>query len=244
MARGVTIGRIVAGIMLLSAGLGLSACQSGGGAAPVQELNVQGATTPIAGQTSAPTPGGGATPRPNANTTPGASIDVTPNEVTMGNVVLSLTVQPPQPVFDPSRTPSNGAANDPQKTPVPLKGVVVLGGSTLKVTNNFDGAQNPPVDQQREVTRHVEVRVKDKASGQLIPYIVVNMDLLREGRSVLQDQPLVPMLQSGADVSQMHYGNNVKFPGQGEYQVFVRMEPSPLLGSGSVGVAQFNISLR
>lgn len=54
----------------------------------------------------------------------------------------------------------------------------------------------------------------------------------------------MPMARPGEVVAHMHYGNNVKFPGRGEYQVFVRMEPSPLLVSGSTGVAQFSTSIR
>lgn len=50
--------------------------------------------------------------------------------------------------------------------------------------------------------RHVALRVKEKESGQLVPHINATMDLLRDERSVLQDQLLVPMAKppgGGAD---------------------------------------------
>lgn len=162
----------------------------------------------------------------------------------MGTIALTLSVQPAQAVFDPGGASAGSSEAGEPRTPTPQRGYIVLGGSTLQVTNNFDAAQSAPADTPKEMLRHISVQIRDAASGQLIPYAIVSVDLLREGRPVLQDQPLVPMLQSGADVSQMHYGNNVKIPGAGEYQFFVRTEPSPLLGAGSVGVAQFNASVK
>lgn len=232
-------------ILVLGVGLILTACQSEGEPAPVQDLTLQAATTPGTTPAGTPSPAAGRAIKPGGTTTPDSrNINISPQEVTMGNIVLTLSVQPAQAVFEPGRAPSSGNEGDGQKTPIPQRGFVVLGGSTLRITNNFDAAQNPPADSPKELLRHVGVQIRDQASGQLIPYAVVSMDLLREGRATLQDQALVPMLQNGMDVSQMHYGNNVKFPGNGEYQVFVRMEPSPLLGPGSMGVAQFNVSIK
>jgi len=238
--------RFVGGIVLLVAGLTLSACGFFGGSSPQQqEITVGGGST-FEGQTASPTPGGQLSSRSNASGTPtaGGNIEVSPGEVALGGIVLSLWIEPAQSVYDPARVASGSTGDSAKKDNAQPKGYAVLGGSTLKVTNNFDQAQNPPADSEREIVRHVAVQIKEKQSGQLIPHINVSMDLLREGRSVLQDQPLVPMVQAGGNVAQMHYGNNVKFPGKGQYQVFVRMEPSPLLGSESVGVAQFNVSIR
>jgi hypothetical protein len=153
-------------------------------------------------------------------------------------------VQQAQPAYDPARVTAAPAANSDQKAPAQPKGFAVLGGSTLKVTNNFDQSQSPPADQPLEILRHVAVQIKEKDSGQIVPNVTATMDLLRDGRPVLQDQPLVPMVPAGGGVAQMHYGNNIKIPGKGEYQVFVRMEPSPLLGSDSGGVVQFNLSVK
>lgn len=237
---------VIVGAVLLVASLTFSACGAlGGGSTQEQEITVGGGAT-FQGQAAEPTPTGPSSAKPNPSGTPGAAanIDVSPGEVTLGNVTLTLWIEPAQPAYDPARVASSSTDNPDRKDAAQPKGYAVLGGSTLKVTNNFDPAQNPPADQQREIVRHVALQVKEQQSGQLIPHINVNMDLLREGRSVLQDQPLVPMAQAGGSVAQMHYGNNVKFPGKGEYQIFVRMEPSPLLGSGSVGVAQFNVSIK
>lgn len=236
--------RIPTLIAFIIAGTALSACGSGDDAAPVQEISAQGAGTQVAGQNT-PTPGAIRITSPGATMTAGSSnIEISPTEVALGNLVLTLSVQPAQPVFDPGRTASGGTEGDAPGTPVPQSGYTVLGGSTLRVTNNFDSAQNPPADQPREVLRHVGLQIRDKTSGQLIPYVVVTMDLLREGRSTLQDQALVPMMPSGGGIAEMHYGNNVKFPGRGEYQVFIRMDPNPLIGSSSMGVAQFNVSIK
>ena len=168
---------------------------------------------------------------------------VAPGDVTLGGVVLTFSVQPAQPMYDPARQAANPSTNDQQKDKNQPKGFAVLGGQMLEATNNYDPTQNPPADSPQQVVRHVGLQVKDKDSGQLIPDLQVTVDVLREGRPVLQDQRLVPMVPAGGNISQMQYGNNVKFPGQGEYQVFVRMEPSPLLGQGSAGVAQFNLSI-
>ena len=239
----------VIGVVFLILSSALSACQSGDQSTSVQDTTVVGGATPSAKQGLTPAPGGLQMSTPDPAATGTANVDVSPNEVAMGNVVITLSVQPAQSVFDPARAAANSTGgdqqqSDQQKNAAQQKGYAVLGGSGIKITNNFDGAQSPPADQPREVLRHVAVQIRDKASGQLIPYVGVSMDLLREGRPTLQDQPLIPMVQPDGGVSQMHYGNNVEFPGRGEYQIFVRMEPSPLLGSGSLGVAQFNVSIK
>lgn len=203
------------------------------------------AETTVAGRAVTPAPGAENTVEPDARASAGkANLTVTPAEVTLGDVVLTFSVQTAQHMYDPARAQPNSADNDQRKENVQPKGYAVLGGSTLRVTNNFDAAQGAPADQPREMLRQVALQIKDKQSGQLIPHVDVTIDLLREGRPALQNQSLVPMVPGGGGVGQMQYGNNVKFPGRGEYQVFVRMEPSPLLGSGSAGVAQFNVSIR
>lgn len=248
--------RLVAGVALLITSFALSACQFGGAApAPVEVTPVgadaartttsrAGAATTVAGLAATPSPAAEDTATTGAVPagTPRANIAVSPGEVALGSVVLTLAVQPAQPVYDPARVAST--SGDEQKANAQPKGFAVLGGSALKVTNNFDSAQGAPADQPREVLRHVALQIKDKDSGQLIPHVTVSMDLLRDGRPVLQDQTLVPMVPAGGGVARLQYGNNVKFPGRGEYQVFVRFEPSPLLGAGSTGVAQFNVSIK
>jgi hypothetical protein len=258
MARWPLRGRLSLALILpVVVALFVSACTSGGGATPAAEI------TPAAGQLaststspSSPspvaeqgTPSAGSPGFVQSDTTPtpggAGNVEVSPGEVALGEVILTLSVEGAQPMYDASKqapTPSGNA--DQQKDQNKPKGLAVLGGMALQLTNNYDPSQSPPADQANQMVRHVALQVKDKASGQLVPHVVVSMDLLKDGRPVLQDQQLVPMVQSGGTVSQMHYGNNVKFPGPGDYQVFVRMQPSPLLGQGSAGAAQFNVSFK
>lgn len=233
--------------------LTLLACQSGSTPAveevtPVGAQNANASTTSRSGGTTVAgrsvTSSAAEVGTSEGTPVPGATnVSVSPGEVAQGNVLLSLSVMPAQPMYDAAKATS-ATTSDDQKPNSQPKGYAVLGGSTLKVTNNFDGAQGAPADQPREMVRHVALQIKDKDSGQLIPHVVVSVDLLRDGRPVLQDQALVPMVQVGGGVTQMQYGNNVKFPGRGEYQVFIRLDPSPFLASGAAGVAQFNVSIK
>lgn len=242
---------------LLSLSLILAACQSGAAPPPVELTPVggEGSGTPaagatpgtaVAGRAATPTAAQGLVVTAEGTVTPGAigNITVSPTDVTLGNVVLTLALQPAQPVVDPARVAVNQPSGGQQTPAAGPRGFAVLGGAGTKVTNNFDTSQNPPADSEREVLRHVALQIRDKDSQQLIPHINVSMDLLRDGRPVLQDQPLAPMVPAGGNVTQLQYGNNVKFPGRGDYQVFIRLEPSPLLGPGASGAAQFNVSMR
>lgn len=247
--------RLAAGVAALALGLALSGCQFfEGGAVPSAEgtpsNGADAATAPAATGTTVPNaarattaPSQASEAADEASGQAGATnVAVSPGEVAVGNAVLTFAVQPAQAAYDPAAQGSAPADGDGQQRQPEAKGYAVLGGAALKVTNNFDPAQRAPADQPQEIIRHLALQVKDKESGQIIPHVEVTLDLLREGRSVLQDQPLVPMVETGGGVAQLHYGNNVKFPGKGEYQVFVRMRPSPLLGQA--GVAQFNVSIR
>ncbi|MCL5962000.1 MAG: iron transporter [Chloroflexi bacterium] len=235
---------LFAGFVLVVVGLTVAACggSSGDQGTPKTPGSASGTVTTGSAR-STKTANTGAT-TPDAAGTGSPNVGISPGEVTMGNVVVTFTVQPARPILDPVRTPATPTGGGDQKADGPSGTYVVLGGSALKVTNNLDPSQSAPADQAQEMLRHVSAQVTDKTEGQLIPSLVMTMDLLREGRPVLQDQPLVPMVPSGGAVSQMAYGNNVKFPGVGEYQVFVRIEPSPLLGAGGAGVAQFNVSIK
>ena len=251
MMRSTTLGaRFLAVAVALLISAALSACSLGASSTPAAEI------TPIGGQVSDAPGAPAATPAetPSLETTAEASgtgvangaanITVAPGEVTLGSVVFSFSVQPAEPMYDPSRAPATPTNDQQNDNPPKPKGFAILGGLALKVTNNFDPSQSAPADEPSALVRHVTLQIKDKGSGQLIPDAEVTIDVLRDGRPVLQDQPLVPMVQAGGNVSQMHYGNNVKFPGPGEYQIFVRTKPSPLLGPKPLGVAQFNVSIN
>jgi hypothetical protein len=235
----------VVGFTLLLVGLTVAAC---GGSSNQVVTSVPAGATGAANSTAAVTGGGGTTP-PSGTPVPGATGTVTgnstvsPGSVTMGNVVLTLTLATAKPMLDPSSLPSTPSGDSSQQSESST-GYVILGGSGLKVTNNFDPSQTAPADQPNAYMRHVSVQIKDKGTAQLIPSLVITADLLREGRPVLQDQALVPMVPQGGGASQMAYGNNVVFPGPGQYEVFVRLAASPLLGSSATGTAQFNITLQ
>ena len=235
---------LITSIVLIIAGVALSACQTSAGPASVRDVTSQETGTPASVQTVSPTPDAPQTARPEAATAGSANVDVSPNEVTLGKIVLTFSVQPAQSVYDPARVAYNPDGSDNQKANAHVNSYAVLGGSSLKVTNNLDPSQTPPADQPREILRHVALQIKEKETRMIIPHINVSLDLLLVGRPALQDQPLVPMVKTGGGIAQVQYGNNVKFPGRGEYQVFVRIEPSPLLDASSTGVAQFNVSVK
>jgi hypothetical protein len=70
------------------------------------------------------------------------------------------------------------------------------------------------------------------------------MDLLLDGRPAASGQPLVPMIGTSDDPPRLYYGNNVRLPQRGTYQVFVRISRSPLLGVEQPDAAQFNVLVR
>ncbi len=222
---------------LLSATMLLGGCQGGtteqAPAAPNQTTSTGGLTT--TSQAPAPAPKGTPTGPVNAQ--------ISPAEVAVGNFVMTVVVDPAQHMFDLAKEPDSDAV-DEKKAEEQQNGIAVLGGMMLKVTNNIDAAQNPQGDSpQGEVLRHVAIQLKDSTTGQLVPYLAVSMDALRDGRPALSNQSLVPELVSSQDVSQMRYGNNVRFPRKGTYQLFIRIEANPILGSEVPPAAQFNLTL-
>jgi hypothetical protein len=112
------------------------------------------------------------------------------------------------------------------------------------ITNNIDPSQAPAADSAQSIVRHVVVHVRTKNGGQSLSYLGVSLDLLLDGHPVLYDQPLEPMTAVDQNSLQFYYGNNVKFPQPGTYQVFIRIQPNPMLGSTPPQAAQFNVILR
>ena len=124
---------------------------------------------------------------------------------------------------------------------------MVLGTQPQKITHNLDAAQGPPPDPkdgQGDYIRHVDIQVKDNNTGQIVPYLAVTMDVLRDGRPIQYDQALLPQMPVGGQPDQMHYGNNVAFPGKGRYQLFVRMPSNPQLGDNTPPYAQFDVTIQ
>jgi hypothetical protein len=136
-------------------------------------------------------------------------------------------------------TPQSSAGNGSQSA----SSSVFVGGM-LGVTNNIDPSQPPPPDAPTSIVRHVIVHVKTKSDGQPIPYLNVTMDLLLDGHPVLYDQALEPMTAAEKSTVQYYYGNNVKFPQPGTYQVFIRVQPNPILGNNPPRAAQFEVILH
>lgn len=192
--------------------------------------------TPTAAVKSAAT-----TPTPGGN----ATVEVSPREVTVGEVTLTMSFEPARHMFDQAGPVSaDPAQQSPDASQDQRKGSAVFAGGMLRVTGNFDPSQSPPADSPEGMLRHVVVQAKTKEGGQVVPYLEMTMDVLLDGRPVIFDQALVPMAAVDKEPRQPYYGNNVKFPRRGAYQVFVRMQRNPLLGGEQPQAAQFNLSIR
>ncbi|MBI4496533.1 MAG: iron transporter [Chloroflexi bacterium] len=174
---------------------------------------------------------------------------IEPAQTTVGDVTFSLTLAEVRHLYDAAAFVDGpgveSAPRDDQGNPKLPPGSAVL-SNARKVTHNIDAAQKAPADPkgQGELLRHFILKVQRGSTGELVPYLEVSMDLLRNGRPVLYDQALLPMVASGEDAANIYYGNNIAFPGKGVYQVFVRLRPNPFLGSEAPPAAQFNITFK
>lgn len=250
--RSETLGAATASVLCV---LTLAAC-GGQTAASAQPAATQvrvaiGTASPTTVAAGTPLVSGG-TPLATANSTPSASASpsISPHEVTAGSVTLDLSLEPARHMFDGSATTST-SGNQPPATPQSNSVVgsqsassAVFGGGMVGVANNIDPSQAPPADSAQAIVRHVVVHVRTKNGGQSIPYLNVSMDLLLDGHPILYDQPLEAMTAPGKNSLQYYYGNNVKFPQRGTYQVFIRIQPNPMLGQNPPPAAQFNVILR
>jgi hypothetical protein len=138
-----------------------------------------------------------------------------------------------------------GAARTAQAdgTAAVSQGAIVL-SDMIRVTNNLDARQPIPQDAQQQILRHLVLNVNTRDASSSVPYLGVTLDFLLDGRPVGNGQAVVPIVAMGADAPRLYYGNNVRFPQRGTYQVFVRMNRSPLLGQDQPPAAQFNLSVR
>jgi hypothetical protein len=68
--------------------------------------------------------------------------------------------------------------------------------------------------------------------------------VLLDGHPVVSNVPLLAMVDAEATPAQLYYGNNVKLTQRGDYQFFVRVLPSALLGKDPVPAAQFNVAVH
>jgi uncharacterized protein involved in high-affinity Fe2+ transport len=117
---------------------------------------------------------------------------------------------------------------------------MVLNGAQ-QLANNIDPSQPVPDDQSRAMVRHVSVHVRGADASSTVPYLSTSMDLLLDGRPAMSSVPLEPMVAAESTTTDIYYGNNLKFVERGTYQIFVRFQPSALLGKAAPPAAQFTI---
>jgi hypothetical protein len=138
---------------------------------------------------------------------------------------------------DPAHQTSNGAAGSAGSTAFVLQGL-------LQLTNNFNPAQQIPDDLPQSMVRHINLQIHDGVAAGTIPYLATSMDVLLDGHPVVSNVPLLAMVDAEATPAQLYYGNNVKLTQRGDYQFFVRVLPSALLGKDPVPAAQFNVAVH
>jgi hypothetical protein len=194
-----------------------------------------------------------ATPFANSNSTaptpasPPATIDVSPAQVPGDEVTFSLVMEPARRMLAQTAV----IAKDPDPAHQPAAGTPALAPATavvldgfLSLTNNIDPSQPAPDDQPQAMVRHVNVQIRMIDGGYAVPYLAVSLDMLLDGHPTLQNLPLMPMVAKESTAQRMYYGNNVKLTQRGSYQVFVRLQPSPVLGKDQPTTAQFNVMVR
>jgi hypothetical protein len=162
--------------------------------------------------------------------------------VHFGNVTVSMALEPARHMLtqnaalktdpDPAHEAS-GTADSLGSTALVLDGA-------LQLVNNIDPSQPMPDDQPRAMVRHVNVQVRGADVASTAPYLSTSMDVLLDGRPAMSNVPLEPMVAAESTTPEVYYGKNLKFMERGTYQVFVRFQPSALLGKDAPP-AQFTI---
>lgn len=210
---------------------------------PAVAVSPVASPSPVAAASSLGTgPGAAATPA-----LPAATVDVSPAEVQAGSLSLSLSLEPARHMLDQSAS----TAGDPDPAHQASGATTSAAGSTafvlaglLKLTNNFNPAQQIPDDEPQSILRHVNVQIRSGSAADTIPYLSASMDVLLDGHPVITGVPLVPMIDAEAAPAQLYYGNNVKLTQRGAYQVFVRILPNALLGKDALPAGQFNVAVH
>jgi len=137
---------------------------------------------------------------------------------------------------DPAHQPSAG-------DPPPNSTALVLDG-LLSLSNNLDPSQPAPADQPQAMIRHINLQVRANDGGSPVPYLSISMDLLIDGHPVASGLPVKPMVAADSTTPQLYYGNNLKLTQRGTYQVFIRLQPTAMLGKDQPQAAQFNVVVR
>jgi hypothetical protein len=220
----------------------------------------EASSTARSGGASSATPSAATNPLAVASPSPSIAValDVSPAQVAVGDVVLSLALEPARHMVDQnalvSADPAQQAALDGTAGGAASGaasgaaggtslGAVVL-GDMVRVTNNLDPTQALPPDLPQSIIRHAMVDVRSRDGSSEVPYLGVSMDVLLDGHPVSFGQAVVPMVTTGPDPARLYYGNNVRLSQRGTYQVFVRLNRNPLLGKDQPQAAQFNVVVR
>jgi hypothetical protein len=192
---------------------------------------------------------------PNANSSgaaatpalPPATIDVSPPRVQIGDVALSMALEPARHMLAQAAatTVDSDPAHQPASaTPSMAASTSLVLDDLLRLTNNIDPSQPVPEDQPQAMIRHLDVQIRTADGGFPVPYVAASVDLLLDGHPVLSNLALAPMVAGESATRQLYYGNNLKLMQRGTYQVFVRLQPSVLLGKDPPPAAQFNVAVH
>src|SRR5262249_47898348 len=149
---------------------------------------------------------------------PRASVDISPPQVQVGQVSLSMAVEPARHMLPQTVALSSDpdAAHQSASTSSSAAGstALVLDG-LLRLTNNIDASQPLPDDQPQSIIRHVGLQVKTAEVGNTVPYLSASVDMLLDGHPIISNVALVPMVAGDAAGPQLYYGNNLKLTQRG-----------------------------
>lgn len=207
------------------------------------------ASTPSAATSQLNQTPAGAIAGTQASPVPVANVQVSPATVPVGSVTLSLAFEQARHMEDETRLAAisaqpQPAAPQPTAAGGPPSPAAIVLSDMLHVTNNLDPTQPSPPDSAQSIIRQAVVQVMTSDTHQLVPYLSVTMDLLLDGHPVTYGQTLVPMATEDGAGERVYYGNNVRLPNRGTFQVFVRLDRTPLLGQDAPPAAQFNLAVQ
>jgi hypothetical protein len=230
----------------------VSGCVANSTAAAADQV----ARTPAASPVASPSPTGvtqGARDSASSSTVaaatpalPPVAIDVSPPQVRAGDVTLAMAVEPARRMFGQPTAQATDA--DPAHQTTTSAGQVAMStfvlDGMLRLTNNIDASQPVPDDEPQSIVRHVNVQIRNGDASSSVPYLSASVDMLLDGRPILANVPLMPMVAAEATTPVLYYGNNLKLTQRGTYQAFVRLQRSALLGKEPPPAAQFNVVVR
>jgi hypothetical protein len=232
--------------LVLAAGCVAAPSSGGPSAAPAVGASPVPSPSPAV-SSGAPQPGA-------ANTTSGGAaapalppvvIDVTPPQVQVGDVTLSMALEPARHMLaQTAATTTDPDPAHPAAESAAIASTALVLDGLLRLTNNIDAAQPVPDDQPQMMIRHLNVQVRSSDGAYPVPYLSASVDMLLDGHPALPNLALVPMVASESTTPRLYYGNNLKLAQRGTYQAFVRLQPSALLGKEPPPTAQFNVVVR